>query len=286
MNNKAIKNETIINSIQGALVADAYALGSHWIYDETQLKNLPIDWEELNTPQAMWHKGKEKGDFTHYGDHGKWLYEYIQIHNHFDPSQYAAFWMKRMEDYQGYVDSSTRETLAILKSKPSTLCGASSHDLSIIGRIAPLLLVSKTKEEFLSNTEMFVSLTHNSPVALKAAQFFASVLFDVALGAATTEAIKHTAVDPLLARAHGAAINSKGQESFNAIRTFGPACGVEGGFEGTIHVLLSYDDYKSAMIANAQAGGDNAARGMIIGMIMGAALKEIPPAWKNGVKNL
>ncbi|OYZ65593.1 MAG: hypothetical protein B7Y17_03170 [Sulfuricurvum sp. 24-42-5] len=194
--------------------------------------------------------------------------------------------MKEMEGYQGYVDSSTRETLAILKSKPSTLCGASSHDLSIIGRIAPLLLISKIKEEFLTYTEMFVSLTHNSPIVLKAAQFFASVLFDVALGAAISDTIKHTAVDPLLARAYGAAINSKGKESFNAIRTFGPACGVEGGFEGTIHILLSYDDYKNAMIANAKAGGDNAARGMIIGMIMGAANKEIPQMWKNNVKNL
>lgn len=281
-----MNDKIITNAIQGALIADAYALGAHWIYDETQLKNLPIDWEDLNAPQAMWHKGKEKGDFTHYGDHGKWLYEYIQIHNHFDPSEYAAFWMKEMEGYQGYVDSSTRETLAILKSKPSTLCGASSHDLSIIGRIAPLLLISKIKEEFLTYTEMFVSLTHNSPIVLKAAQFFASVLFDVALGAAISDTIKHTAVDPLLARAYGAAINSKGKESFNAIRTFGPACGVEGGFEGTIHILLSYDDYKNAMIANAKAGGDNAARGMIIGMIMGAANKEIPQMWKNNVKNL
>lgn len=286
MNTKYPEADTIINAIQGALVADAYALGAHWIYDETQLQNLPIDWEDLNAPQAMWHKGKEKGDFTHYGDHGKWLYEYIQIHNHFDPSEYAAFWIKKMEGYQGYVDGSTRETLVILKSKPSTLYGASSHDLSIIGRIAPLLLVSKTKEEFLANTEMFVSLTHNSPVVLKAAHFFASVLFDVALGAAISDTIKHTAVDPLLARAYGAAINSKGQNSFSTIRTFGPACGVEGGFEGTIHVLLSYDDYKNAMIANAQAGGDNAARGMIIGMIMGAANKEIPQMWKNSVKNL
>lgn len=276
----------INNAIQGALVADAYALGSHWIYDEIQLKNLPIDWEDFNAPQAMWHKGKEKGDFTHYGDHGKWLYEFIQETGSFDPSEYAAFWIKKMKDYQGYIDGSSRETLEILKNNPQTLCGACSHDLSIIGRIAPLLLVSKTKEEFLANTQAFVSLTHNSPVVQKAAQFFASVLFDVALGANITDTLKYTAVDPLLARAHGAALSSKGQESFSTIRAFGPACGVEGGFEGTIHVLLSYNDYKSAMIANAQAGGDNAARGMIIGMIMGAANKEVPLLWKNSVKNL
>ena len=280
-----MEKRIIENAIQGALIADAYALGSHWIYDETQLKNLPIDWEDLNAPQAMWHKGKEKGDFTHYGDHGQWHHEFIQTHNYFEPSKYASFWIEKMENYQGYVDGSSRETLAILRNNPSTVCGSSSHDLSIIGRIAPLLLVSKTKEEFLANTEMFVSLTHNSPVVLTAAQFFASVLFDVALGGDIADTLKYTPIDPLLARAHGAALNSKGQESFSTIRTFGPACGVEGGFEGTIHVLLSYDDYKSAMIANAKAGGDNAARGMIIGMVMGAANKEIPQMWRNNVKN-
>ncbi|MDP3300764.1 MAG: ADP-ribosylglycohydrolase family protein [Sulfuricurvum sp.] len=280
-------NKTIINhAITGALVADAYALGAHWIYDETQLKNLPIDWEALNAPQAMWHKGKEKGDFTHYGDHGKWLQEYVLASGHFDPSEYASFWVKKMENYQGYIDGSSRETLEILKNNSQTLCGASSHDLSIIGRIAPLHLVSKTKEELLTNTQGFVSLTHNSPAVLKAALFFASVLFDVALGADIADTLKHTPIDPLLARAHGVAINSKGQDSFDAIRTFGPACGVEGGFEGTIHILLKFSDYKDAMIANAKAGGDNAARGMIIGMIMCAANKEIPQMWKNSVKNL
>lgn len=286
MNTKYPEANTITSAILGAFVADAYALGAHWIYDETQLQNLPIDWEDLNAPQAMWHKGKEKGDFTHYGDHGKWLYEFVLEKGSFDPSEYAAFWVKKMENYQGYVDGSSRETLAILKNNPQTLCGANSHDLSIIGRIAPLLLVSKTKEEFLAQTEMFVSLSHNSPIVQKAAQFFACVLFDVALGANIADTLKHTTVDPILARAHGAALNSAGQESFSTIRTFGPACGVEGGFEGTIHILLSYDDYKSAMVTNAKAGGDNAARGMIIGMIMGAANKEIPQLWKNSVKNL
>ena len=286
MNTNYPQADTITNAILGAFVADAYALGAHWIYDETQLQNLPIDWETLNAPQAMWHKGKEKGDFTHYGDHGKWLYEYIQIKNHFDPSEYATFWVKKMKEYQGYVDGSSRETLAILQNNPQALCCASSHDLSIIGRIAPLLLISSSKEEFWANTQAFVSLTHNSPAVLKAALFFASVLFDVALGADIADTLKHTPIDPLLARAHGVAMNSKGQDSFNAIRTFGPACGVEGGFEGTIHLLLKFNDYKDAMIANAKAGGDNAARGMIVGMIMGAARKAIPQMWKNNIKNL
>ncbi len=61
---------TINHAIEAAFVADAYALGAHWIYDEAQLKSLDLNWEALNAPQAIWHKGKQKGDFTHYGDHG------------------------------------------------------------------------------------------------------------------------------------------------------------------------------------------------------------------------
>ena len=29
------------------LVADTYCLGSHWIYDSEELKNLDIDWEDF-----------------------------------------------------------------------------------------------------------------------------------------------------------------------------------------------------------------------------------------------
>ena len=61
---------------------------------------------------------------------------------------------------------------------------------------------------------------------------------------------------------------------------------MDGGFEGTIHLLVSYDNFKDVMIANAKAGGDSAARGMIVGMLMGAANYEIPSLWKEEIKRL
>ena len=45
----------------------------------------------------------------------------------------------------------------------------------------------------------------------------------------------------------------------------------------------NYQDYKEAMIANVKAGGDSAARGMLVGMIMGAAGKSLPASWKEGM---
>lgn len=281
-----MNKENINHAIEAAFVADAYCLGSHWVYDEEQLKTLDVNWDELNAPHAMWHKGKQKGDFTHYGDQGKWLLQFVQDNRHFDIQNYGGLWSDNMKEYTGYIDGSSRETLETLASNPRSNTGSSSHDLSIIGRIAPLLLVSSSKEEFLAQTQAFVAFTHNSPLVLKAAALFASVLYDVAMGESIDSALRSASPDAQLKNAFDAGMKSKGEESFSTIRNFGPACGVEGGFEGTIHILCSYDNYKDAMIANAKAGGDNAARGMIIAMIMGAAGQEIPSSWKEGTKGL
>ena len=60
-----MKNDTINHAIQAAFVADAYCLGSHWIYDAAQLKKMPIDWEEINAQKSMNHNVKKKVNVTH-----------------------------------------------------------------------------------------------------------------------------------------------------------------------------------------------------------------------------
>lgn len=280
--------EKINHSIQAAFVADAYALGAHWIYDGKELGALQIDWEDLNAPkaQAGWHKDKQKGDFTHYGDHGSWLHQFIQEHDCFDIKLYRTFWLEKMRHYKGYIDASSRETIAALEQDPETVTGSASTDLSIIGRIAPLLLVSSGRDEFLDHVQSFVAFTHNSPRVLSAAALFASILVDVIEGKSIADALKEAPIDPMLQSAFEAGIASKDQDSFRTIRQFGPACGIEGGFEGSVHLLSTYDDFKEAITANVKSGGDSAARGMVVGMIMGAAGKKIPNAWRDGLRGL
>lgn len=281
-----MNKDRILQSVKGSLIADAYALGSHWIYDEKQLASLPIDWNDLNPPHAIWHKGKRKGDFTHYGDQTLWLYECVTQHQSFSLPTYRNYWLEKMKIYTGYIDGSSRETLALLEKDSSVLQGSSSHDLSIIGRIAPLLLVSSTKEEFLKNTDDFVSFTHNSSMVREAAQFFGTVLFDVVEGKSISDALVSSKIPGLLSQRYEQALESKGKDSFSTIRAFGPACSVEGGFEGVVYLISSYEDYREVMIANAKAGGDNAARGMIVGMLLGAQGAKIPLSWEKSLTNL
>lgn len=265
-----------------SLVTDAYSLGAHWVYDEKQLANNELNWNELNNPLSIWHKGKSAGEFTHYGDQTFWLYEFVKDKKTFDEKEYLKFWQEKIKSYNGYIDGATRETLANIKDNlvPS---GSSSSDLSIVGRITPLLLVSNTKEEFLLNVEKFVKLTHNSEKSVSAAIFFAKLLVDCLNGKDILEAIKdlkeqsNTAIQAYIEKG----LASKDEDTFESIRAFGPACDVAEGFSGIIHLLSKYSNLKDMLMCNARAGGDSSARGMIAAVIFmsNQPIKEIPQSW-------
>ena len=265
-----------------SLVTDSYSLGAHWVYDEKQLNNKDINWEELNNPLSVWHKGKVAGEFTHYGDQTYWLYKFLEDKESFDENEYLKYWQDKIASYDGYIDGATRETLENIKNNvvPS---GSNSTDLSIIGRITPLLLVSRTKEEFLENVEKFVKLTHNSNKVISASRFFANLLLESLEGndiQATLKKLKEqsdTHIQGLISRG----IDSKDENTFETIREFGPACDVEEGFSGIIHLLSKYSNLKDMLINNAKAGGDSSARGMIAAVVFMAnqSINQIPKNW-------
>lgn len=266
--------------VLGSLIADSYCLGSHWIYDEKELKNLPTNWEELNNACSIWHKGKKAGEFTHYGDQLYFLYQYVIENDNFDLEQYIHFWKEKMEKYDGYIDGATRNTLENLNKNKEIPCGSESTDIAVIGRIAPLLLISKTKNQFFQNVEKFVRATHNSQIVVEGAKFFAKVLVDVLDDIEMMESIKERKDEfsTTIQKYVNDGLSSIEDETFDAIRKFGPACGIDEAFGGVIHLLGKYTNFKEALIKNAQAGGDNSARAMIVAMFFIAryGLKVIP----------
>jgi len=124
------KNDELVLA---TLVADTYSLSSHWIYDKEELKNLPIDWNELGGPSVSWHEGKELGDFTHYGDQINILLSYIKKNpNSFDIEKYIYFWKESITGINIYIDGATKETIENLDRDMSVPCGSSAHDMAKI----------------------------------------------------------------------------------------------------------------------------------------------------------
>lgn len=272
--------ERIKNAILGGFVSDAYTLGAHWVYDSEQLEKLPIDWQVLNDPEAIWHKGKSAGDFTHYGDQMLLLLESIIEEQHFSLERFERYWETNMREYNGYIDGATRNTLENIGSAQTLPRGSGSQDLSICGRIAPLLLIEELDAQFLSQVKDVVSMTHNSTLALDASAYFAQVLLDVVKGSLIKEALLRGLESfPEFESWVKEGLSSVKDDTSESIRKFGPACGIDGGFTGVVHLLALEKDFEITMIKNAQAGGDSSARGMIVGMILGASGASLPDRW-------
>lgn len=277
-----IEEKKLRNLILCTLVADSYSLASHWVYDEKQLANTTLNWENLNAPLSLWHKGKTAGEFTHYGDQTYWLYEFLKDKESFNEDDYKFYWYENMKSYNGYIDSSSKNTIQNIVNgiNPS---GSSSSDLSIVGRIAPLLKVSNSKEEFLENVEKFVKVTHNSVKATTCAKFFAKLLLLSLEGKDIEESILNLKeeFDSSIQNMISKAIASKNEGTYETIRHFGPACDIDEGFGGVIHLLCKYKNLKDMLICNAKVGGDTSSRAMIAAIIFMAnqPTTQIPKNW-------
>jgi hypothetical protein len=67
---------------------------------------------------------------------------------------------------------------------------------------------------------------------------------------------------------------------------FSTACYVEDSIPAVVYLALKYhDDPENALIANTNLGGDNAARGAILGALMGAScgIEKFPRRWIDGL---
>lgn len=286
-----MENNKLYGALWGAFCADAYALGPHWEYNTRNIEDASLNWEGYNNPVTKYHGDKEAGDFTHYGDQSMWLLKAIADKSSFDPASFGQIWMDEMQTYSGYLDHATTETLENFKKGADwTSCGSESMDFSAVGRVAPLLLILGDKPEALK--EAFIAqtgLTHNSKAVVEAAGFFADLVTALLEGKELRASLQS------IASGYSRTIQDwveKGMDSSSkkktslVIKKFGQACSIDHVFPGIIHLITKYtDDYRLAMEENAKAGGDSAARGMSVGMILGIINGEeaIPENWK---KNL
>ena len=118
-------------------------------------------------------------------------------------------------------------------------------------------------------------MTHTNPLTVESAAFFAEVTFRVLGGLAPIKAIKETAgenfADSKLFDWVKAGLQTAADDSVQTILGFGQSCHTPEAFPGVIHLIAKYEsDLKEALIQSVMAGGDSAARGMVVGMVLGA----------------
>ena len=280
--------------VLASFVADSLALGVHWIYDTDKINKDFGRVDTLRKPLPdSYHPTKEKGEFTHYGDQTFVLLESIAAKGGFDLSAFSKRWQDLFKTYPGYFDQATKMTLQnIAQGKAIEDAGSFSTDLSGAARIAPLVFVyHKDPEALAKAARMQTQITHNNPLVIDSAEFFARVCCKVLDGTSPAEAMNEVATQrfkgfPLFDWVKEG-IESVGKESLSTIARFGQSCHTDEAFPGVVHLIAQYEkDLKEALIQGVMAGGDSAGRGIFVGMVLGAHLgdKGLPKEWVSGLK--
>jgi len=260
---------------------------------------------------------KKAGEQTDYGDYCILILEYLasiadQTHR-IELSELIPMWQNRLKTWRAWMCTQTKQTLQQVKQgTPFDQLGGWSNAMSL--RI-PAAFGTYDDEEDIVHASRTAMFTHRETTAQDGGEFFARVTFRVIhKGMSPEEAIKDVAktsskfikdkvkqaldkaaeaMDPSqqlfkeegwmqddlavtsMARiwhGHGGADNS-------APIKVGKASPVEGTLPASIYFIVRYaGDFAGAAKSNSAVGGDNAARSIPIGMVMGAAqgLEGIP----------
>ena len=272
--------------LYGSYCADALSLGVHWIYDSNELAQKHGRVSHYKAPGAdSYHPHKQAGDQGHVGDQSLCLLKFLVRKKGWDPAAFMDDWLGMWPDYNDYVDGATKATLANIQNQTDkTQGGSDSVEIAGPARIAPLIVfhTSSSESEMVKAAVEQTMLTHRSKEAEESATFLAKAGYRLIHGANLLNTLNETAPTWALQKAN----NMLSENAVAAISKLGPACSISSALPSVLYLALKHgSDIENAFIENAMAGGDNCARGLALGILLGAAngLSSIPEHW---VENL
>jgi len=267
----------------GSLVAESLSLGVHWIYDVVELESRHGRVNGYHAPgEDSYHPKKQAGDQGHVGDQALCLLRFLKRTGQWDAVSYLSAWQSMWVDYGDYIDKATKTTLANLKGGASpAVCAAASDELAGPARMAPLLafLAEADQATLIEAAVEQTVLTHRSVATIESAEFLAKAAYRLFEGVSLEDCLRDVAPGWALQ----AAEKVEALPAVEAIGELGSSCPISASLPAVIYLALKYgDDIQSAFIENAMAGGDNCARGLTLGMLLGGAhgVEAIPERWR------
>jgi len=268
--------------LYGSFCADALSLGVHWIYDTKELAQKHGRVNEYKAPGPdSYHPNKQAGGQGHVGDQALCLLRFLSREKTWNDKAFMNSWLAMWPDYTDYVDGATKTTLANLQNQSDkTQGGSDSVEIAGPARITPLVchLANSTEEEVVKASVEQTMLTHRSAEAEESTVFLAKAGYRLIHGANLSDTLNETAPKWALEKANGVF----SENAVDAVTKLGPACSISSALPSVLYLTLKYEnDIENAFIENAMAGGDNCARGLALGILLGAAngFSSIPRNW-------
>lgn len=296
--------------VLGQFLGDAASLGVHWIYNTKDIESMyPNGLQGFEIPtEGHYHAGKLSGDLTHYGDAARVLLEALAEETTFDAASFGAAYVEKMDPskgYQGYFDAATRGTLENFKNHLEVSVdpfgfqeGADDDQLATISSLAVFIAfyivrnegLPDDRSEILDQVEALTRVRQNNDRAVAYCQAHARLLLELLAGRDIHSAFHHVeeqlatdaTLDLEVRRKLKEAFELKHKSTVEATDLLGQSCPLICSFPSAVQATAKHnEDFQKAILETAQAGGDNAGRGALIGSWIGARLgaDALPNEW-------
>ena len=285
----------IRSALIGAYVADAAALGFHWLYDPDRLAELaggssvfrepdPADFEGFKG--VFVHPGKRAGQISHYGWQMRVALQSFAAQGGLDVRDYQdRFQAAFGGDGNGhYIDKATKGTLENLAAGQRSPSGADDDQPAAMVKLPPLMVFNG------ADVDAAITVTNANDTALAYARPAAAMLAAAYDGAKVPDCLAAgiAAAESDVAAALQAAIDSPETDSVVFAGQVGRACPLPQSMPVIFHIAARADTYADAVERNTRAAGDNCGRAPVLGALFGAChgigASGVPQGWMDRIE--
>jgi ADP-ribosylglycohydrolase len=310
-------------AFMGSLCADALAMPVHWYYDLKALdrdygrvvgyrtpKNPHPDsilwrsqYNPLNEKGSILHdqavhwgkKGVHYHQFLQAGDNtlnlqlARELYSWVKANGGYGLSgwlkKYVEFMLTPGRHRDTYVEEAHRGFfMKYAAGKPLEKCAIRSEHIGGLAQVPALLAACESYPlgKLRGAVREHVGATHAHPNVLRAADTLVRVCWAIRDGAGVREAIPKEAGDWFSAKK---AERWLGQPDEHVVGDrFSSACYIAEAMPASLYLAWKYHrDFVAGVVANANVGGDNCHRGVVVGAILGMACG-VPSEWSGALR--
>lgn len=291
--------------ILGALVADAAAMGLHWVYDQDRIAAIAPQTPEFRTPSAADYEGvqgyfahptRRAGDPSQYGEQTLVMMRALAASDGtYDAGRYAAEFRAHFGyggAYVGYIDRATRESLnnAAGVEDPEAELGSGDVQLPAVAKLPALVVALEGADDaaFDAAVRSAIAVTNKNETSLAwggvAAHMMRAALASRSSGPEAVLAAARSVASPETLAVLDEASRMTDTDTNTVTQHFGLACYLRSGVPNALHNILTAPSYTDAVRRNIYAGGDSCGRAILVGAVMGAVHgvggeTGIPEAW-------
>ena len=293
----------------GATVADAAARPLHWVYDPKKLNQYIKGKKEI----AFFKKNKspfysiKTGNVSGYNDVGQVMFNTListkkkleiiknfkrNIVKNFGPG--SAYWrnLKLRKKYKKikwkmpmngpWIHQNILETIQNIKTKKSTTGGKKVNESDGYCAALPYFLYNNSETDLKKVIKSVANSKINETYALAKLK-----IIDLAMNGEKSPVSAFVRKYGKKRYFKGVVANIKKvlrlkkHNHTKVVKQFGKACSYPGTFMGSIHAMITSNNYKSAIIKTIKAGGCNCSRANFVGAYFAAykGFKNIPSSW-------